>query len=204
MVTFGILSVVCFRTSGGVRAVTGEVTRWGGEFLELLGMDLSGCSYYQRQNLSDTPLARTDRVMLIGMFMSYLVAALLASRVRFRLFTSNIRIFRAIIGGILSDYGARLAFRYNLANFFTNLPYFSLHVRFLGVFMVLGIYLDIKLCNTSFFRPKAELQCASKENIPLLKQNSRAKFHLVLGSILFITPLTWVFYLVLISGSIST
>lgn len=37
-------------------------------------------------------------------------------------------------------------------------------------------YLGVKLCNTSFFKPKAKLQCANKENIPLLKQNSRANF----------------------------
>ncbi len=44
----------------------------------------------------------------------------------------------------------------------------------------------------------------NKENIPLLKQNSRAKFHFVLGSILFVAFLIWVFYLVLVNGNIST
>lgn len=102
---------------GGVWAVTGEMTRWGGEFLELLGMDLNGYSYYQKQNLNGTPLTRTDGIMLIGMFIGCLVAALLANKVKFRLPASNIRIFQAIVGGILSGYGARLAFGCNLANF---------------------------------------------------------------------------------------
>ncbi|MFK0408114.1 selenium metabolism membrane protein YedE/FdhT [Campylobacter coli] len=204
MITLGILSAVYFGIFGGVWAVTGEMTRWGGEFLELLGMDLNGYSYYQKQNLNGTPLTRTDGIMLIGMFIGCLVAALLANKVKFRLPASNIRIFQAIVGGILSGYGARLAFGCNLANFFTGLPYFSLHTWFFGVFMVLGIYLGVKLCNTSFFKPKAKLQCANKENIPLLKQNSRAKFHFVLGSILFVAFLIWVFYLVLVNGNIST
>ncbi|EOW8959601.1 selenium metabolism membrane protein YedE/FdhT [Campylobacter coli] len=204
MITLGILSAVYFGIFGGVWAVTGEMTRWGGEFLELLGMDLNGYSYYQKQNLNATPLTRTDGIMLIGMFIGCLVAALLANKVKFRLPASNIRIFQAIVGGILSGYGARLAFGCNLANFFTGLPYFSLHTWFFGVFMVLGIYLGVKLCNTSFFKPKAKLQCANKENIPLLKQNSRAKFHFVLGSILFVAFLIWVFYLVLVNGNIST
>ncbi|HDZ5235970.1 TPA: selenium metabolism membrane protein YedE/FdhT [Campylobacter coli] len=204
MITLGILSAVYFGIFGGVWAVTGEMTRWGGEFLELLGMDLDGYSYYQKQNLNGTPLTRTDGIMLIGMFIGCLVAALLANKVKFRLPASNIRIFQAIVGGILSGYGARLAFGCNLANFFTGLPYFSLHTWFFGVFMVLGIYLGVKLCNTSFFKPKAKLQCANKENIPLLKQNSRAKFHFVLGSILFVAFLIWVFYLVLVNGNIST
>ncbi|EHU6026028.1 selenium metabolism membrane protein YedE/FdhT [Campylobacter coli] len=204
MITLGILSAVYFGIFCGVWAVTGEMTRWGGEFLELLGMDLNGYSYYQKQNLNGTPLTRTDGIMLIGMFIGCLVAALLANKVKFRLPASNIRIFQAIVGGILSGYGARLAFGCNLANFFTGLPYFSLHTWFFGVFMVLGIYLGVKLCNTSFFKPKAKLQCANKENIPLLKQNSRAKFHFVLGSILFVAFLIWVFYLVLVNGNIST
>ncbi|HED6193759.1 TPA: selenium metabolism membrane protein YedE/FdhT [Campylobacter coli] len=204
MITLGILSAVYFGIFGGVWAVTGEMTRWGGEFLELLGMDLNGYSYYQKQNLNGTPLTRTDGIMLIGMFIGCLVAALLANKVKFRLPASNIRIFQAIVGGILSGYGARLAFGCNLANFFTGLPYFSLHTWFFGVFMILGIYLGVKLCNTSFFKPKAKLQCANKENIPLLKQNSRAKFHFVLGSILFVAFLIWVFYLVLVNGNIST
>ncbi|EIA77719.1 selenium metabolism membrane protein YedE/FdhT [Campylobacter coli] len=204
MITLGILSAVYFGIFGGVWAVTGEMTRWGGEFLELLGMDLNGYSYYQKQNLNGTPLTRTDGIMLIGMFIGCLVAALLANKVKFRLPASNIRIFQAIVGGILSGYGARLAFGCNLANFFTGLPYFSLHTWFFGVFMVLGIYLGVKLCNTSFFKPKAKLQCANKENIPLLKQNSRAKFHFVLGSILFVAFLIWVFYLVLVNGNINT
>ncbi|EHU3870263.1 selenium metabolism membrane protein YedE/FdhT [Campylobacter coli] len=204
MITLGILSAVYFGIFGGVWAVTGEMTRWGGEFLELLGMDLNGYSYYQKQNLNGTPLTRTDGIMLIGMFIGCLVAALLANKVKFRLPASNIRIFQAIVGGILSGYGARLAFGCNLANFFTGLPYFSLHTWFFGVFMVLGIYLGVKLCNTSFFKPKAKLECVNKENIPLLKQNSRAKFHFVLGSILFVAFLIWVFYLVLVNGNIST
>ncbi|EAK0877850.1 selenium metabolism membrane protein YedE/FdhT [Campylobacter coli] len=204
MITLGILSAVYFGIFGGVWAVTGEMTRWGGEFLELLGMDLNGYSYYQKQNLNGTPLTRTDGIMLIGMFIGCLIAALWANKVKFRLPASNIRIFQAIVGGILSGYGARLAFGCNLANFFTGLPYFSLHTWFFGVFMVLGIYLGVKLCNTSFFKPKAKLQCANKENIPLLKQNSRAKFHFVLGSILFVAFLIWVFYLALVNGNIST
>ncbi len=116
---------------GGVWAVTGEMTRWGGEFLELLGMNLDGYSYYQKQNLNGTPLTRTDGIMLIGMFIGCLVAALLANKVKFRLPASNIRIFQAIVGGILSGYGARLAFGCNLANFFYRFTlFFFTHLAF--------------------------------------------------------------------------
>lgn len=204
MIALGILSAVYFGIFGGAWAVTGEMTRWGGEFLELLGMNLDGYSYYQKQNLNGTPLTRTDGIMLIGMFIGCLVAAFLANKVKFRLVASNIRIFQAIVGGILSGYGARLAFGCNLANFFTGLPYFSLHTWLFTLFMVLGIYLAVKLCNTSFFKPRAKLKRVDKENKPLINQSSRAKFYFFLGIVLFIIFLLWVLNLVFTNGNIST
>ena len=108
MIALGILSAVYFGIFGAVWAVTGEMTRWGGEFLELFGMDLSSYSYYTKQNLNGTPLTRTDGLMLIGMFIGALVAALWANKVKFRLPASKIRIFQAIVGGLLSGFGARL------------------------------------------------------------------------------------------------
>lgn len=204
MIALGILSAVYFGIFGGVWAVTGEMTRWGGELLELFGMNLDGYSYYTKQNLNGTPLTRTDGIMLIGMFIGCLVAALLANKVKFRLPASNIRIFQAIVGGILSGYGARLSFGCNLANFFTGLPYFSLHTWLFAVFMILGIYVAVKVCNLPFFKPKAQLKRVDKENLPLDQQNSRAKFYFSLGIVIFIAFLVWVFYLVSMHGNLST
>lgn len=204
MIALGILSAVYFGIFGGVWAVTGEMTRWGGELLELFGMNLDGYSYYTKQNLNGTPLTRTDGIMLIGMFIGCLVAALLANKVKFRLPASNIRIFQAIVGGILSGYGARLSFGCNLANFFTGLPYFSLHTWLFAVFMILGIYVAVKVCNLHFFKPKAKLKRVDKENLPLDQQNSRAKFYFALGIVIFIAFLVWVFYLVSMHGNLST
>ncbi|EHN6894911.1 YeeE/YedE family protein, partial [Campylobacter upsaliensis] len=119
LVALGILSAVYFGIFGSVWAVTGEMTRWGGEFLELFGVDLSSYSYYQKQNLSGTPLTRTDGLMLIGMFVGCFIAALWANKVKWRLPASKIRIFQALVGGALAGFGARLAFGCNLANFFT-------------------------------------------------------------------------------------
>lgn len=200
LIALGILSAVYFGIFGGVWAVTGEMTRWGGEFLELFGMDLSSYSYYQKQNLNGTPLTRSDGIMLIGMFIGALAAALMANKVKFRLPASNIRIFQALIGGILSGYGARLAFGCNLANFFTGLPYFSLHTWLFTLFMILGIFVGVKICNTSFFKPRAKLQCVNKENVPLTAQKNRVKVYFILGVMLFVGFLFWVFYLILNNG----
>lgn len=204
MIVLGILSAVYFGIFGGVWAVTGEMTRWGGEFLELLGVNLDGYSYYEKQNLNGTPLTRTDGIMLIGMFIGCLVAALLANKIKFRLPASNIRIFQAIVGGILSGYGARLAFGCNLANFFTGLPYFSLHTWLFTIFMILGIYLGVKICNSAFFKPKAKLERVDKEILPFDEHPLRAKVYFALGIMLFALFLIAVFYLAFTKGNIDT
>lgn len=203
LIALGILSAVYFGIFGGVWAVTGEMTRWGGEFLELFGMDLEGYSYYKIQNLSGTPLTRSDGVMLIGMFIGAIVAALWANKVKFRLPASKIRIAQAIMGGLLSGYGARLAFGCNLADFFTGLPYFSLHTWLFTIFMVFGIYLAVKVCNLPLFKPKAKLIRTDKENCSLIKQQGRARLHFVLGSAIFIAFLFWVAYLLSTNGNIT-
>ena len=186
LVTLGILSAVYFGIFGSVWAVTGEMTRWGGEFLELFGVDLSSYSYYQKQNLSGTPLTRTDGLMLIGMFVGCFIAALWANKVKWRLPASKIRIFQALVGGALAGFGARLAFGCNLANFFTGLPYFSLHTWIFTLFMVGGIYVGVKLCNMPFFKPKAKLMKVDKANCILKPDKTRARVHFALGSVLFI------------------
>ncbi len=197
MVALGVLSAVYFGVLGGVWAVTGEMTRWGGEFLELFGFDTSPYSYYKIQNLNGTPLTRTDGVMLIGMFIGALVAALWANKVKFRLPASGVRVFQAIVGGFLSGFGARLAFGCNLADFFTGLPYFSLHTWLFTIFMVLGIYLGVKLCSTPFFKPKAPLIRVDNETgLGIVRDKSRAARHSLFGSLVFIAFLGWVCYLI--------
>lgn len=48
MIMLGILSAIYFEIFDSVWAVTGEMTRWGGEFLEFFGMDLSSYSYLSK------------------------------------------------------------------------------------------------------------------------------------------------------------
>lgn len=201
MIALGILSAVYFGIFGGVWAVTGEMTRWGGEFLELFGKDLSTYSYYVKQNLSGTPLTRTDGLMLIGMFIGALVAALGANKIKFRLPASRIRVFQAIVGGLLSGFGARLAFGCNLANFFTGLPYFSLHTWVFTIFMILGIYVGVKVCNLPFFKPRAKMQrvCTPSQ---LYIDSSRSKRHFIYTILVCIAFVIWFIYLVMNNPSL--
>ena len=155
MIALAIIASIYFGFFGTGWQVTGEMTRWGGEFLELFGLDTSKYSYYKMTNLSGSPLTRYEGLVLIGMFIGALVAALFANKVKFRLPASRIRIFQAIVGGILAGFGARLAFGCNLLDFFTGLPYFSLHTWEFAVFMVLGIWCATKVGKLKIFMPKA-------------------------------------------------
>lgn len=194
VIALGILATYYFGFFGSVWAVTGEMTRWGGEFLELFGFDTSKYGYYQIQNLNGTPLTRNDGIMLIGMFLGCFIAALWANNVKFRLPRSKTRVFQALIGGILSGFGARLAMGCNLANFFTGLPYFSVHTWVFVVFMIIGIYLGIKVISMPFLQSKVTLQKSTKAHNLAVNPN-RAKYLFYLGSILFVLSIIWIAYL---------
>nr|WP_229203987.1 selenium metabolism membrane protein YedE/FdhT [Campylobacter anatolicus] len=195
MIALAILSAVYFGIFRGVWAVTGEMTRWGGEFLELFGMDLSSYSYYKMQNLNGTPLTRVDGIMLIGMFLGAAIAAFMANKVKFRLPASGIRVFQAIVGGILSGFGARLAFGCNLANFFTGLPYFSLHTWLFAVFMIIGIYCAVQVGKFKIFRPKVVLQRYGANGKGIEYDKNRANRHFAYGVAILVLSIIWLVYL---------
>ena len=47
MIALAIIASIYFGFFGTGWQVTGEMTRWGGEFLELFGLDTSKYSYYK-------------------------------------------------------------------------------------------------------------------------------------------------------------
>lgn len=196
IILLGFLSALYFGIFGGVWAVTGEMTRWGGEFLELFGVNLENFSYYQKQNLNGTPITRTDGIMLIGMFLGAIVAALWANKVKFRLPASKRRIFQAIVGGLLSGFGARLAFGCNLANFFTGLPYFSFHTWIFTIFMVIGIFVGVKVSNAKFFKPQAKLEKIGGNGLGIIVDKNRKNRHFIYGIIVFAFSIAWFLYLI--------
>jgi uncharacterized membrane protein YedE/YeeE len=84
---------------------------------------------------------RVDGVMIIGMFAGCIAAAFWGNNVKFRLPLNNIRIYQALIGGIIAGFGARLGMGCNLASFFTGIPQFSFHAWVFTAFMMVGVYL---------------------------------------------------------------
>lgn len=199
MIILSIVATVYFGIFGGGWAVTGEMTRWGGEFLELFGIDLSSYSYYNITNLNGNPLTRFEGLMLIGMFTGATIAAFIANKVKFRLPASKIRVFQAIIGGLLSGFGARLAFGCNLLDFFTGLPYFSLHTWLFAVFMVIGIYVAVKVGKLPFFMPKINLENCGINGKGIKHDKGRADRNFIVGLILAFLAIVWFVYLLFIS-----
>ncbi len=127
VLVLAVMSVYYFGLTGTYWAVTGEFTRWGGHVLHFIGIDTSTWGYFKIIGLQGTPLDRIDGVMIIGMFAGSIGAALMAHNVKLRFPQSSIRVFQALIGGIIAGFGARLAMGCNLASFFTGIPQFSLH-----------------------------------------------------------------------------
>lgn len=199
IIALAILSTYYFGLSGSLWAVTGEFTRWGGEILELLGLDISQYSYYQIQNLSGTPLTRNDGIMVIGMFIGCLIATLWANNFKIRMPQNSIRVFQGLIGGIISGFGARMAMGCNLADFFTGIPYFSLHTWVFTIFMVIGIYFGTKVISMPFFKTKIKLQKACEQKV-ISKNPKKEKILFYLGIVIFILSISWVVYLSIFSA----
>ena len=66
-------------------------------------------SYFKLIGLAGTPPDRIDGVMIIGMLLGALCAALWANNVSLRWPTSRRRLLQGLVGGIIAGFGARLA-----------------------------------------------------------------------------------------------
>ncbi|MCH5336121.1 MAG: selenium metabolism membrane protein YedE/FdhT [Campylobacter sp.] len=194
IIALGVMAAYYFGITGTYWAVTGEFTRWGGHILNLIGIDTSTWGYFKIIGLQGTPLDRIDGVMIIGMFAGALAAALMANNVKFRLPQSNIRIFQALIGGIIAGFGARIGMGCNLASFFTGIPQFSLHAWFFTIMTLVGVWVGNKIVFLPIFR----------SHIPLVKvskikeiENPKAKAELLfkLGILVLLGIGIWIAYL---------
>jgi len=200
VIALGILSAYYFGLTGTYWAVTGEFTRWGGHVLEAFGVDLSTWGYYKIMNMDGNIFTRIDGVMIIGMFAGCIAAAFWGNNVKLRMPASNIRIFQALIGGIIAGFGARLGMGCNLASFFTGIPQFTFHAWMFTIAMIVGVYLGAKFSLLPFFQSKIRLQKVSCTK-PLEKNESKVKSLFTLGSFVFIAIIIWALYLIFAQGS---
>ncbi len=197
VIALGVLSAYYFGLIGTYWAVTGEFTRWGGDILEVFGVDLSTWGYYQIMNLNGNVLTRIDGVMIIGMFAGCIAAAFWGNNVKLRMPASNIRIFQALLGGIIAGFGARLGMGCNLASFFTGIPQFTFHAWMFTLAMILGVYLGSKFSLLSFFQSKIKLKKVSYTET-LETDPTKVKNFFTLGTIVFISIIIWSVFLIFI------
>lgn len=200
VIALGVLSAYYFGLTGTYWAVTGEFTRWGGHVLEAFGVDLSTWGYYKIMNMNGNIFTRVDGVMIIGMFAGCIAAAFWGNNVKLRMPVSNIRIFQALIGGIIAGFGARLGMGCNLASFFTGIPQFSFHAWMFTLAMIVGVYLGAKFSLLPFFQSKIKLKKVSCAKT-LETDTKKVKNFFTLGTFAFLAIIIWAIFLIFIQGS---
>lgn len=196
IIALGVIAAYYFGITGTYWAVTGEFTRWGGHILNLIGVDTSSWGYFKIIGLQGTPLDRIDGVMIIGMFAGALAAALMANNVKLRLPQSNIRIFQALIGGIIAGFGARIGMGCNLASFFTGIPQFSLHAWFFTLMTLVGVWVGTKIVFLPAFRSHIPLVKVSKIK-EIENPKGRAELLFKLGILVLLGIGIWIAYLMI-------
>ena len=201
VIALGVLSAYYFGITGTYWAVTGEFTRWGGHFLQLFGVDVSTWGYYKLMSIEGNIFTRVDGVMIIGMFAGCIAAAFWGNNVKFRLPLNNIRIYQALIGGIIAGFGARLGMGCNLASFFTGIPQFSFHAWVFTAFMMVGVYFGVKVALSPFFQSKIKMQKVSCAK-PLEHNEEKVKKFFTLGTFVFIAIMLWALYLIFFANSV--
>ena len=190
VIAAGILSTYYFGITGTFWAVTGEFTRWGGHVLQLFGAHPEQWGYFKVIGLEGSPLDRIDGMMVIGMFGGCFAAALWANNVKLRMPQHRIRIFQAVLGGMIAGFGARLAMGCNLAAFFTGIPQFSLHAWFFALATAVGSYFGARFTLLPMFRIPVKLQKVSAAS-PLTQKPAQAKRRFRLGMIIFFAVILW-------------
>ena len=190
VIAAGVLSTYYFGITGTFWAVTGEFTRWGGHVLQLFGAHPEQWGYFKVIGLEGSPLDRIDGMMVIGMFGGCFAAALWANNVKLRMPQHRIRIFQAVLGGMIAGFGARLAMGCNLAAFFTGIPQFSLHAWFFALATAVGSYFGARFTLLPMFRIPVKLQKASAAS-PLTQKPAQAKRRFRLGMIIFLAVILW-------------
>ena len=190
VIAAGILSTYYFGITGTFWAVTGEFTRWGGHVLQLFGAHPEQWGYFKVIGREGSPLDRIDGMMVIGMFGGCFAAALWANNVKLRMPQHRIRIFQAVLGGMIAGFGARLAMGCNLAAFFTGIPQFSLHAWFFALATAVGSYFGARFTLLPMFRIPVKLQKVSAAS-PLTQKPAQAKRRFRLGMIIFLAVILW-------------
>ena len=162
LVFAGVFAAFYFGLTGTLWAVTGEFTRWGGNFLQLFGVDTSNWAYFNAIKLKGEPINRTDGWLVMGMLLGGLFSALISQNFKWKVPPQKRRWVWGFVGGALAGFGTRLAMGCNLAAFFTGVPQFSLHAWFFIAGTALGTYIGVKLVVLPIFKGKPKVEFGTR------------------------------------------
>lgn len=147
-----VLSAAYFAITGTVWAVTGEFTRFGGEALSVMGVDVSHWQYFEMIGLDGSPLTRTAGWIIIGMLLGSLFSILMGESFKWRFPRLKRRLAQGFGGGVIAGFGARMALGCNLAALFTGVPQFSLHAWVFTFTTAAGAYVGVRIIRAGWWR----------------------------------------------------
>ncbi|GGE43554.1 hypothetical protein GCM10011391_22870 [Pullulanibacillus camelliae] len=182
----GIFAAFYFGLTGTLWAVTGEFTRWGGNLLQLFGVDPSHWAYYKAIKLQGEPIDRTDGWLVIGMLFGGLLSALMSQNFKLKMPRQKRRWAWGFVGGLLAGFGTRLAMGCNLAAFFTGLPQFSLHSWLFIAGTALGTYLGVKLAVLPIFKGQPKVEFGLRPAKATSPNPNGHRKQLYIGAIVFV------------------
>jgi len=126
-----LLNFMTLIVAGHPWSITYAFGLWGAKLWSVVGGEPGSWVYwssgYPAQSLNSSVLADTTSVMDFGIILGALLAAALAGRFAPAMKLSRMRIFTAIVGGLLLGYGARLSFGCNIGALVGGISSGSLH-----------------------------------------------------------------------------
>lgn len=153
VVALSLLNLATLLVAGHPWSVTYAFGLWGAKIWSVLGGDPGSWTYwssgYPAMSLNSSVLADTTSVMDFGVILGALLAAALAGKFAPAMKLTRMRIFTAVLGGLLLGYGARLSFGCNIGALVGGITSGSLHgwlwlvAGFCGG--ITGVYLRIWL-----------------------------------------------------------
>lgn len=153
VIALALLNLSTLVVAGHPWSVTYAFGLWGAKLWAAAGGDPGSWGYwssgYPAQSLNSSVLADTTSVMDFGIMLGALIAAALAGKFAPAMKLTRMRVFTAVVGGLLLGYGARLSFGCNIGALVAGISSGSLHgwlwlvSGFCGG--IAGVYLRIRL-----------------------------------------------------------